>query len=174
MNDLLRLVNEALRGVYEKDRILPETKANERCIVFRFGLYFHALLQDSEYSKLDFDLEYNRNAENQDSPSHTKGTESSPNGVIPDAVLHSRGNNDTNVLVMEFKPAWRSGDIEEDLKKLEDFTNPAARRGKRYGYGLGLSIVLGKSLHETTCQFVRHGRRSGKCVPFPFQLDALA
>lgn len=66
-----------------------------------------------------------------------------PKGAYPDLILHRRGSNDKNILLIEFKTWWhQKTDI--DIKKIKNFT---ARDG-RYKYPLGLSIVLNRERSE--------------------------
>ena len=88
----------------------------ERAIVFRFA---HYLLSNIERMNVDPDLsldcEYNRNG------CLDKALPSFPRGVIPDIIIHKRGSNDKNVLVMEFKTHWNGSKrmIKIKYKKLQ-------------------------------------------------------
>jgi hypothetical protein len=68
-----------------------------------------------------------------------KKTENFPDGTYPDILLHKRGSNEHNLLIIEFK-TWWSPDNSRDLIKLKDFTRPDGK----YKYKCGLSIILGK------------------------------
>jgi len=139
---LQQKVLQALDKLYERDEYLIRNNINEnrqnhvseRAIVFRLGIYLEEVLRfDSEFAKYNLDNEYNRNiGEVKQLPEHE-------NGVYPDLILHKRGNNDDNILVIEVKTWWNQ-DISEDIKKLQVFTDSTGK----YKYKFGLSITIGK------------------------------
>jgi hypothetical protein len=59
--------------------------------------------------------------------------------VFPDIVVHQRGKNELNLLVIELKRASNSFDDELDNIKLHLFTAPDD--GSGYGYILGASVI---------------------------------
>lgn len=128
--ELKFIVEEALNMLYEYDYHLIENKLHEQCMVFRFGLYFHKLIQKTIYADFDLDLEYNKNINN------SKYTKHNSNGIRPDLILHERGNNENNILILEFKKTERSR--KKDINKLEDLTSIT----QGYKYSLGGSILL--------------------------------
>ncbi len=133
--ELSKLVNNALIKVYKHHKYLIKNKVHERSIVFWFGVYLHELLQlkEKEYAEFNLDFEYNKNHSN------PKKTENFPDGTYPDILLHKRGSNEHNLLIIEFKTWWEP-DNSRDLRKLRDFTHPDGV----YKYKYGLSIILGK------------------------------
>lgn len=122
--EVKQLVNSALYKVYKHDEYLPsdwkgEIKSNtfnhvgERSIVFRFAHYAQNLINESnsKYLKsLNVDCEYNRNF------SSPKGLPGFRNGTYPDFIIHQRGNNDINILMIEFKGWWSNKSTETDEK----------------------------------------------------------
>lgn len=123
----------AIYQVYDCDRYLIERAVSERALVFRFGLYFNALMSRSSFRNLDLDCEYNKNL------GEPKRTESHPKGAIPDVLVHRRHSNDENFLVLEFKGYWNNANREADKQKVTDFTS---QRGI-YKYALGAFIEVG-------------------------------
>lgn len=89
--------------------------------------------------KYNLDSEYNKNKDK------IKNSPRFPKGMIPDIVLHTRGDTTNNLLVVEFKP--RKGKNEKyistgqprDIVKLEDFTNYEI-----HNYFLGVFVKLHK------------------------------
>lgn len=127
---LKQSINSTLENIYSIDYNLIERGGMEQSLSFRFGLYLNNILKDIDWLKNhDIDLEYNKNGLN------PKRTPRRPNGVRPDLVIHKRGENINNVLVIEFK-GWWNGDRESDLIKLEDFVN----QDGEYKYALGVFI----------------------------------
>ena len=141
---LLTLITTSLSQLYAKDHyLIDNTPMNgesdgkhyvgERAIVFRFA---HYLLSNIEKMDVDPDLsldcEYNRNG------CLNKALPSFPRGVIPDVIIHKRGSNDKNVLVMEFKTYWNDKQ-ENDENKIIKLTD---QQGK-YKYAYGMTVLIG-------------------------------
>lgn len=120
-------VEKAIEIVYENDESLIIRKANERSIVFRFGLYLYEIIKNSNFSDFDIDVEYNRNGND------IKRIPSRPNGSFPDLIIHKRGVNTDNLLVVEFKTEWSNQTQQDDVKKIRDFMNKEGKYKFRYG-----------------------------------------
>lgn len=108
----------------------------ERAIVFRFAHYLQNILDEREFDRKLFsvDCEYNRNI------SGPKKLKSFTQGTYPDVIIHQRGNNDNNLLVMEFKTYWY-GDQETDIKKIREFMDGS---DNPYHYKFGMAILIDK------------------------------
>lgn len=146
----LELVNLALDRLYEQDPILFQKRVHERTIAFRFSLYFHELIKGTEFEGLDLDFEYNKREDDY------KITPSKPNGSYPDLILHKRGDQEQNILVMEFKCVWSKDSWDSDFNKLSDYTLQELDNG--YYYGLGLFIELGKIREKVRIEVFQNGR----------------
>lgn len=145
-NKIIFLVTKSLQTLYEKDCEIISNHTNERAIVFRFGIYFNNEVEKNKLNYLNYlnykvDIEYNRNIEE---PKRLK----SEKIVIPDLILHKRGSNDNNLLVIEFKTFWNSNQ-EEDTKKIENFCNSKGE----YKYRYGISILITEKLEDVFCTF---------------------
>lgn len=117
------------------DEYIKEYHVHERSICFRFGIYLNRLIASNELlKKYNLDAEYNKDKED------IKRLPAKKNGCCPDLILHKRGTNDNNILVIECK-GWWSGEeeIEKDKKKISAFLH-----SKRYHYMLGLLIKFDK------------------------------
>ena len=149
------LVDQALDILYENDMHLIMNRAvnsrgkderhhvGERSIVFRFAHYLQNLIDaNGSFQEYNLDCEYNRNG------AECKALPSFPNGTYPDVIIHKRGSNDHNLLVIEFKTYWNKGKsvIEKDLSKLKEFTDI---QGK-YKFCKGYFILIEKHREETT------------------------
>lgn len=139
-------IDNALNILYENDHYLIRNKVHERSIVFWFSLYLHQTLALTDFVALNLDIEYNKNH------SDPKNTVNFPNGTYPDMILHRRGCNDENVLMIEFKTWWKNNTA-DDIRKLKDFTE---QNGK-YNYGLGYSIVFTKDRGRVQKTLVMNG-----------------
>jgi hypothetical protein len=146
-SEIEKLIKAALCKLYYKDKYLiahePHKKTNketgndmihvsERAIVFRFGIYLQELAYQSEYFKdYHIDTEYNRNLDNCKCLSETEWENGK--GAYPDLIIHKRGRNDSNLLVVEFKAWWSDDSLEKiDKKKLKAFK----RSPYNYSYAL--------------------------------------
>jgi hypothetical protein len=139
--ELKTIVNRTIASLYNHDLSLMERKANERSIAFRFGLYFNENIRASSFAEdpdLTIDFDYNRNLDN---VKNMHGF-NDRHGVYPDIILHHRGFNDKNVVVIEFKGKWNRNNRarRDDFRKLIEFTHPDRND---YQYGLGVFIDLG-------------------------------
>ncbi|MBR1383072.1 MAG: hypothetical protein IJ555_04585 [Ruminococcus sp.] len=103
----------------------------ERAIVFRFGYYLQKQLETSEYKDLNVDCEYNRNGKN---PKNIPGF---LNGVYPDIIIHKRGLDISDLLVIEFKTYWNP-DTRKDTEKILKLIDPDGC----YKYKYGMSVVI--------------------------------
>lgn len=125
-------VNYSLQRLCSRDLFLLRHRANERSITHKMADY----LQEW-YADFDVDCEYNRHGQDQKQlPRECLGE--SMTAVYPDIVVHLRGEDSTNLLVVEAKIGWNGTVPECDLKKLESFTRSAGQF--RYDYGLFISF----------------------------------
>ncbi len=130
MEDLIEKVKEAINILYKEDKILFNNNVSERCLVYNFAKHFINLLDSEEYKGLNVDLEYNRNC---------KGMKTIENQLTsyPDLILHKRGSNSDNRMVIEFKKWNNLYRLNKDRKKLSSFKT-------EYGYKLCMLIVFHK------------------------------
>ncbi len=141
LNMLEKLIETALDELYEKDQYLLEHDAHERTIVFRFGHYLQNLMDNiGEFQTFNLDFEYNRNGQD---PKRIPGNPR--NGILPDLVIHQRGSNKYNLIVLEFKTPWNVN-VEDDCEKLRQLVD----MNGAYGYLSGKSILLGMTREDVT------------------------
>jgi hypothetical protein len=144
-------IASALERVYSQDFSLIERQAHERSVSFRFGLYFAEIIEQTSFGNdddLTIDAEYNRNLRT------VKNMEGflARQGILPDILLHNRGFNDKNIVVIEFKGHW-SGNGRDD-EKLRGFTHQELND---YHYGLGVFIRLGETLDYCEIVYYKNG-----------------
>ena len=114
-NVLKYLIEQSLDCLYANDKDLLERKVAERDITHRFAHYFENNIAGTGIKQVN------------------------GNYVYPDFILHKRGCNDNNILIIEFKTWWNS-ENNADIDKIKWMMNPQLR----YGYKFGCSIVLNK------------------------------
>ena len=78
--------------------------------------------------------------------------------TYPDIIVHERGNNNHNILVVEIKKSNNKSDWEIDKRKLEGFT----KKEEGYGYKLGLHLVfkISKSWEKPECNWYENGEEN--------------
>lgn len=137
------LISRALDQLYENDEYLVDNRpylkekngnhhVGERSIVFRLAHYMQNIMDSNPaFANYVLDCEYNRNGV------HAKKLPSFRNGVYPDVIIHNRGNNDSNLLIMEVKTYWND-DNAQDVHKIREFTDPSGE----YHFLFGVSIII--------------------------------
>ena len=138
MDRILEMVNKTLNKLYkdqihlinnEYDEIGDRNYVSERPVVFWFGYYFYKYVSQL-YPYSNMDVEYNRNfgkskviadfyTDEIQRRAKSEG-ENPDKAVIPDLIVHKRGSDDENHLVVEFKGWWvhDKASIQVDLKKI--------------------------------------------------------
>ena len=161
-NVLTTALKFAQLDLYNKDQYLivrktdlsnEEIHLSERSIVFRFALYLFNRLQNSELYYYDLDCEYNRNID-LEKKYHSNNGEIL--GCYPDIIIHKRGTNDDNLLVIEVKTWWNTN-TEHNEDKLRDLT----KQTSDYRYEYGLSITLGKDENAVKMKWFQNGIEIG-------------
>ena len=136
---LVSILRDAINLVYQEERFLlrfaeGDREGLEQAFVFRTGIHLSNLLNGTVYAALDLDSEYNKNHGN------AKISRRFPYGLRPDLIIHRRDSNEENKLVAEFK-GWWNNDIDNDIQKLEDLTDP----NDNYNYLIGVFIQIGRT-----------------------------
>ncbi|MBO7123819.1 MAG: hypothetical protein J6V90_11150 [Treponema sp.] len=127
---VIELIKLALKEVYKNDKYLIDNKISERAIVSKFACYFSQMAKDSPFKNFDIDVEYNR-----------QGIKSKIIGeklVCIDFIVHERGNNNDNLIAIEFKPYWNKNKkaIEKDKQKIKDLCDHTNKYRYKYGFVL--------------------------------------
>lgn len=94
------------------DRRLLEYEANERTICARLAMHLQAV-----FPGYDVDVEYNRYG--MDPKTVEMNPEPDETRIYPDLIVHRRGSQESNLLVMEVKKCTNSEPREYDRTKLE-------------------------------------------------------
>ena len=110
------------------------------------GIYIQRIIsRDSQLKFYDLDNEYNRNGQD------SKRTPNFKNGTYPDLIIHKRGSNEKNVIIIECKTNWNN-DIHIDLQKLKNFI---CIKGE-YKYKYGVSIIF--KINTIEIRILEHGK----------------
>jgi hypothetical protein len=139
---LVELVERAVNECYgdDGDKQLIDS-AQERASVARIYWRMQNLIDnDEKYSKFrdyNLDCEYYRREEARPGTDRKNyiNSKEEEHYARPDIILHERGDNTGNLLVIEFK-SQSSGTDKKDVEKLKALTS------SQYNYKLGLAIEL--------------------------------
>jgi hypothetical protein len=115
------LVVLAVERLKEKDGHLLEFDVSERALTHRLANYLEELFGEEWH----VDVEYNRHFDDPKKlnlrPRTTFDDDTTARTVFPDIVIHKRGTDDSNLLVLEIKKVDRGEDFDYDADKLRAF-----------------------------------------------------
>jgi|MTBAKSStandDraft_2_1061841.scaffolds.fasta_scaffold87216_1 hypothetical protein len=124
------LVINSLKQLCDKDRHLLENDLNECSINHKLACHLQ-----NHFADWDIDCEYNKNADKVkelDLPrDKVNWNDTEAKSVFPDIVVHKRGGDGPNLLVIEVKKSTNNSDRTHDYNKL-----------KAYGDDLNYSCAL--------------------------------
>jgi len=129
-------VDNCLDIFMKNDIFLLENNVDERTISHRLAFYLQ-----SEIPEMHVDCEYNREGFEIKKISNPKWAK--PRGIYPDIIIHERGKNSNNILVVEIKKQ-ENKEIENDEIKLKEFTS------ENYGYNFGLLLIFNTKENSKT------------------------
>lgn len=133
-------VNRVLDKLYSNDFYIIEISANEETIAHKLACYLA-----SEFPELDVDFEYNRRIDRVKRLPWKNVDKLNGSGeeemVLPDIVVHKRGKQEGNLLVIETKKSTNPDSGEDDKRKLKAFIS---NEKYKYKYGLFIRISDGK------------------------------
>ncbi|MDR0493098.1 MAG: leucine-rich repeat protein [Nitrososphaerota archaeon] len=132
---IFSLLSDSIRDFYINDgKLLRREYQNlcgiDRSCTFRIGHYLCNRIKDTKFQSYNVDMEYNKNGINVECINGK--------GVQPDLIVHQRGNNEANLLIVEFEYGSNDPDVSSNVEKLRMFTD---QNGK-YRYKLGILIKL--------------------------------
>lgn len=133
---LFQKVKKALGTFFEQDHALLNVNASERSISHKLAEHLQ-----KQFPDLNVDCEYNRHGDviktlytKCDSPVAPDALEAKT--VFPDIIIHKRGNDEMNLLVIEIKKINSGRNHIWDIEKLRAFTS------KQYRYEVGLFLLF--------------------------------
>jgi hypothetical protein len=141
---LINAIIASLGRLYQSDQYLITNKPfvnrenlSEQGLIFRFGIYLQEYMDNETFlNGYHLDMEYNRMID-------AKKTQSSfKSGTYPDLIMHVRGSNDYNLLIMECTTWWDS-DVylkQQDMLRLKELTQLSAR-----AFAMGAYIAFEKN-----------------------------
>lgn len=141
--EIIKKLSLALHLFYAKDAHLIEINVHERSIAHKFAEYLQILFPeynvDCEYDKHGY---YTKELEGISECSSGRATDR----ILPDIIIHKRGNDENNLIVFEIKS--KSGSNPCDIKKLELLT----KKDGQFKYDFGFFIQFGNNPY--TCKII--------------------
>ena len=146
LDEIKQKVKQSLHELWHNDKYLLKVDASERSITHRLAIYL-----EKEFRDLNVDCEYNREQDkpktyheivNQINQGGIKADDTEAKTAFPDIIVHKRGNNHNNLLVIEVKKLSGHSTLIDstDEKKLRAFLNS---NQLNYEFGLALQIPVG-------------------------------
>ncbi|MEQ3307324.1 hypothetical protein AAA294_07490 [Fusobacterium varium] len=149
----------------KKDIYLIKNDGSERAIAHRLALYM-----EDEFSEYDVDCEYNINIEHHSGrkkiylleeevkkyKSKHKVIEDKEVSILPDIIVHRRGENSKNILIIEIKKDTSTIDDEYDTFKLKKFTDVYDEDSLFYKLGCALKILT--TAEDVNFEFYEEGK----------------
>ena len=135
-------VNLALDTFYEKDKYFIDNDLHERSMTHKLANYLEKL-----FNGYDVDCEYNKNGLHiKEIPDKNKEIQKIRNSsrnkdlisVFPDIIIHKRGDESKNLVVIEVKKdnATKNNKEEIDILKLKAYTT----EDLNYRYGIYINL----------------------------------
>ncbi|HOX77162.1 MAG TPA: hypothetical protein PLW31_03905 [Bacteroidales bacterium] len=145
MEELKRRLSICLSLLFEEDFHLIKEDLHERTISHKLASYLQQV-----FHFYHVDCEYNGNVDNEDRRKkidrYLRNREihldEEDHSVFPDIIIHERGINDRNRLVIEIKKSTNHY-IDFDLEKLGFYTNSLQNREYPYDFGCFIKIYTG-------------------------------
>jgi len=138
--ELERIVCACLEKLRKQDKFLLDININERTLTHKLAEYLQ-----QNFSEFDVDCEYNRLEKSKkelELPSdRINWNDTEAKTVFPDIIIHKRGTQEKNILIIEVKKSNSSTDGAFDQNKLMSFTIEPIN----YEFGLFLKIDMAAS-----------------------------
>ena len=127
-------VTRAMARVEKNDRHLLMIDVSERSIAARLAMYL-----SERFKGHDVDVEYNRHGEDTKKLhdliyDYGCPREREDTTVLPDVIVHRRGSDDSNLLIIEMKKSTSREGVENDRRRIRAFR-------QELGYKLGALVV---------------------------------
>jgi hypothetical protein len=148
--EVQQAVISALERVIDEDTDLLRFDVNERSIFHRLRMY----LQEAVSDPWDVDVEYNRIGEDDDVTKRLPEEilqDERQGTVYPDVIIHQRGSEDDNLLVIEAKKSENPSD--GDRQKIRSYMQHLD-----YDYALFVKFDTGQDFEELvySCEWSYH------------------
>jgi hypothetical protein len=145
---ILRAIRDSLKRVATEDAELLRRGVHEVSLVHRFGGFLESALDPVIQGTLSVDIEYNRRGDDVKQLPGLRGS-TSGSSFRPDLIVHRRGFDDRNLLVVEWKKS-------ADDQTIEQLTNRVRSLVRSTGYGYEIGVIVDSS--SETIRWMHMGR----------------
>ena len=140
------LIYYAIQQAIKNDSALIDLNVSERAIMFHLARYIR------EKTPIEFhvDCEYNRHLTDIKKLIYLKNLVEAEDEhkVIPDILIHKRGEDASNLLVVELKKfGANQNDLDSDFRRLKAF------KDKPYSYVYAVQIVISNAVNEPVMSY---------------------
>lgn len=132
MQDYKQTISESLQKVVSEhgyQGVVQNRDIHEQALSHRLA---HHLENSNVFTGYHIDCEYNRHGEK------TK-TDSAEKGFKPDIIVHIRGNDESNLVMIETKK------FNDPKKEINDIKGCLKRRSDEYGYSYAFLVIFPES-----------------------------
>lgn len=147
-------VKIALEQLRVNDNYLLKNDLHEQSITHRLAIYIEHTFGKTH----DVDCEYNKNSEDligrkrvfnniSQEIQHILISEEGRD-IKPDIVIHKRGTNDSNLLVIEVKKSTNPESLELDYAKLKCYTIEDEQNMLNYDYGVFIRVYTNQAKYK--------------------------
>ena len=157
IDEFLAVLRESLDMLHNNDQYLINYEADEPVkndehvselsISHKLGHYLELFV-----TGYHVDCEYNRNLADKKSMGESR--------IRPDIIIHKRGSNEKNFVVIEIKPWWNRDDVIKDEAKLAYLTN----QDNEFKYKYGLSLLIEQSRVGDKAKIFENGKAQGDYI----------
>ncbi len=159
----------ALNLLRANDSFLLQYNVSERSIAHKFAQYLTLL-----FPGYDVDCEYNSNVEADSGRKYIsllkstaasygllrkdeKDAEIVYRNVFPDIIVHKRGLNEHNLLIIELKKSSSRISCDYDIEKLRRYTSPENENTLNYSFGVLVYLGVADKLGSDRIKWFQNG-----------------
>ena len=145
-SEIINRLSHSIRTLFKQDAFLLENNANERSISHKLAEYLQ-----QQFPDYNVDCEYNRHGSEIKELDNRKCKRT--DRVLPDILVHLRGHDENNLIVIEVKTRDNNEDC--DIEKLKLFTKQSDKNKYMYEYGF---FIRFDGLKEPELRLFQNGK----------------
>ncbi len=168
-NEVENKLKIALNILKTNDSFLLQHSVSERSIAHKFAQYLSLL-----FPSYDVDCEHNRNVEIEGRKKYIvllkdiaarygllskdeKDAETVYRNVFPNIIVHKRGLNNYNLLIIELKKSSSRIDCDYDIEKLRRYTSRDYDNTLNYSFGVLVYLGVAEKLGNDSIEWFQNG-----------------
>jgi len=171
IDDLKLKIKDSISKLLENDDFLIEHDVSERSITHKLAIFIA-----EQFYEYDVDCEYNSNVENNSGKKYIyflrekaiklnllkerDGDDEFVSRIVyPDIIVHKRGRNDSNLLIIEVKKSSSQTSSEYDHEKLSRYTSAKDGNELNYQFGVFIEISVKNDQGKYNTEWFRNGKK---------------